>query len=152
MSLLTPNDNVGGKGGVLIIISDGEFHGEGTDELLELARDRNILVHCAAIGTEKGVVLTMPTAQGLETKLDEEGKEVVTRRHSDVLQSIASASGGMCWSHSADMPADRSQIIQGREQFVREEQGRGLAVYALPVAFALIVLSFLLPWLTGGKQ
>lgn len=82
---------------VLLIISDGEDHGQAFDESLEQLIDNNILVYTLGIGTNEGTTIPLyenSTGKLIGYKRDREGKIVTTSLQSDILRQIANRSNG----------------------------------------------------------
>ena len=85
---------------VLLIISDGEDHGQSYDEALEKLIDKNIYVYTLGIGTNMGTTIPLYDNTGslIGYKRDRDGKVVTTSLQSDVLREIASKSSGAYYS------------------------------------------------------
>ncbi|WP_158962046.1 VWA domain-containing protein [Myroides fluvii] len=79
---------------VMILISDGEDHGEGVDASIQVARDKNIKIITLGVGTEKGGPIPIKTAKGLEYKRDWDNEVVITKLDPSTLKHIADATGG----------------------------------------------------------
>lgn len=81
---------------VLMIISDGENHGESYDEALEQLQEQNVSIYTLGIGTESGATIPLYDDAGslLGYKRDDRGKVVTSRLQSNVLRSIANKGDG----------------------------------------------------------
>lgn len=81
---------------VLMIISDGENHGESYDEALEQLQEQNVSIYTLGIGTESGTTIPLYDDSGslMGYKRNDQGQVVTTSLQSDVLRSIAEAGGG----------------------------------------------------------
>lgn len=81
---------------VLMIISDGENHGDSYDEALKQLEEQNISVYTLGIGTQSGTRIPLYDESGsrIGYKRDEAGKVVTTHLESQVLRSIAEEGGG----------------------------------------------------------
>lgn len=81
---------------VLMIISDGEDHGESYDDELEQLREQNVSIYTLGIGTESGAAIPLYDDSGslMGYKRDDQGKVVTSRLQSSVLRSIADAGDG----------------------------------------------------------
>jgi len=81
---------------VLMIISDGENHGESYDGALEQLQDQNVSVYTLGIGTSSGSTIPLYDDSGsvMGYKRDESGKVVTTKLQPQVLQSIADQGNG----------------------------------------------------------
>ena len=81
---------------VLVILSDGEDHGEGAEMAATTAANEGITIFTIALGTEKGGVIPLKQ-KGVTSsfKKDVEGEVVITRMNKDVLQTVADNTGGL---------------------------------------------------------
>lgn len=81
---------------VLLIISDGENHGESYEEALEQLRDQNVDVYTLGVGTEAGTRIPIYDSSGsrMGYKRDNNGNVVNTKLAPQVLRSIANEGGG----------------------------------------------------------
>lgn len=86
---------------VLLIISDGEDHGQSYDEALDNLIEANISVYTLGIGTQEGTTIPLyeeETGQLIGYKRDREGRVVTTSLQSNVLRQIASTGSGNYYS------------------------------------------------------
>ena len=76
---------------VIILITDGEAHDSMVLEVAERAKQEGVMICCIGIGTPEG------TALKIDGKMieDEQGKMVVTKLNEQLLNDIASATGGV---------------------------------------------------------
>ena len=76
---------------VIILITDGEAHDSMALEVAERAKQEGVMICCIGIGTPEG------TALKIDGKMieDEEGKMVVTKLNEQLLNDIASTTGGV---------------------------------------------------------
>ncbi|MDR2222799.1 MAG: VWA domain-containing protein [Flavobacteriaceae bacterium] len=79
---------------VMILISDGEDHGEEMDSAITIAKEKGIKIITIGVGTEKGAPIPIRTANGLEYKKDWDNQIVTTKLVPATLQHIAKATGG----------------------------------------------------------
>lgn len=82
---------------VLLIISDGEDHGQSYDESLENLVNNSISVYTLGIGSTDGTTIPLyenENGQLIGYKRDSEGKVVTTSLQRDVLRQIASRGNG----------------------------------------------------------
>lgn len=81
---------------VLMIISDGENHGEPYQQELEQLRKQNVSIYTLGIGTSAGGNIPIYDDSGslVGYKRNDEGKIVTTRLEPKVLRSIAEKGGG----------------------------------------------------------
>lgn len=81
---------------VLIIISDGEDHGERAVEAAEEAGEDGIKIYTIGVGSTKGAPI--PIKRGgvvLNYKKDNEGETVITKLDEETLQNIADKANGV---------------------------------------------------------
>lgn len=90
-------ENTSEAASVLLIISDGEDHGQSYEEILSELIDNSISVYTLGIGTTEGTTIPLyeqQTGQLLGYKRDREGKVVTTSLQRDALRKIASTGNG----------------------------------------------------------
>ena len=79
----------------LVILSDGEDHEENTIDKAKELGEEGIKVITIGIGTEKGgVIPDMVNGYKKRLKKDKNGEVVITQRHVQVLQEVASSANG----------------------------------------------------------
>ena len=81
-------------GKVMILISDGEDHGEEVDSAIALAKEKGIRIITIGVGTEKGGPIPIKTGRGVEYKKDWDDQVVTTRLMPETLIHVAEATGG----------------------------------------------------------
>ena len=82
---------------VLLIISDGEDHGQSYEESLQALIDHNVSVYTLGIGSSEGTTIPLyeeSTGQLIGYKRDRDGKVVTTSLMRDVLRNIANEGNG----------------------------------------------------------
>lgn len=81
--------------GVIILISDGEIHGEASEVIdsTSWAAADGVQVWTASLGTTGGAPLPDPAVEGASLR-DDEGATVMTRMNEALLRDVASAGGG----------------------------------------------------------
>lgn len=81
---------------VLLIISDGEHHGQSFDGELETLTENNISVYTLGIGTTSGTTIPVYNEDDnlMGYKRDKNGQVITTELHRDVLQEIARNGNG----------------------------------------------------------
>jgi Ca-activated chloride channel family protein len=82
---------------VLLIISDGEDHGQSYNEALDDLISANVSVYTLGIGTQEGTTIPLyeeESGQLIGYKRDQEGRVVTTSLQSNILRQIASTGGG----------------------------------------------------------
>ncbi|MCF6213779.1 MAG: VWA domain-containing protein [Flavobacteriaceae bacterium] len=92
---LTFYDNKDQTNKYLVILSDGEDHESNTNTLAKKAADSGIKIFTIGIGTEKGKPIPM-RINGIFNgyKKDQKGDVVISKRHTDVLKTIAKEGNG----------------------------------------------------------
>ena len=80
---------------LVILISDGEDHGEGSEEAAEKAKEKGIKLITIGVGTEKGGPIPLKRNGVTESfKRDNDGEVVVTKLYPDALKTIAAKTKG----------------------------------------------------------
>lgn len=81
---------------VLLIISDGENHGESYDASLQALREENVSIYTLGLGTEAGTNIPLYDESGslIGYKRNSEGQVITTQLQTDVLQDIAAEGNG----------------------------------------------------------
>lgn len=86
---------------VLLVISDGEDHGESYEDALGSLTNENILVYTVGIGTADGTTIPLyeeGTGDLIGYKRDNQGQVVTTRLQSQILRDIAQQGDGEYYS------------------------------------------------------
>jgi Ca-activated chloride channel homolog len=80
---------------LLIIISDGEDHSDNAEDAAEEAKKLGLKIITVGVGTEKGGPIPLKKNGVVERfQRDQEGEIVITKRNTEVLQSIGKLSKG----------------------------------------------------------
>lgn len=76
---------------LIILVSDGEDHGDGAEEAIEMAREKGVRIVTIGVGTEKGGLIPLKDNRGniSSYKKDQNGENVITKLYTEVLQNIA---------------------------------------------------------------
>lgn len=76
---------------LIILVSDGEDHGDGAEEAIEMAREKGVRILTIGVGTEKGGLIPLKDNRGniSSYKKDQNGENVITKLYTEVLQNIA---------------------------------------------------------------
>jgi Ca-activated chloride channel family protein len=76
---------------LIILVSDGEDHGDGADEAIEMAQEKGVRILTIGVGTEKGALIPLKDDRGniSSYKKDQNGENVITKLYPEVLQNIA---------------------------------------------------------------
>ena len=83
---------------VMVVVSDGENHGQGLEDLVGDLSGEGVTIHAVGVGTLEGKPLEMPDYEGTgETlyKKDQDDRVVVTRLQETNLEMIARESDGL---------------------------------------------------------
>jgi len=80
----------------MIIISDGEDHEGNLTDALEQAREANVIIHTAGVGTFSGTPIPIMDDRGevLGYRKTSSGETVTTRLYANTLQEISEKTGG----------------------------------------------------------
>lgn len=88
---------------IIIIISDGEDHEGGLEEIIAQAREEDALIYCIGVGTYSGAPIPLRSPDGtVDFKRDRSGRVVTTSLHEPLLEQLASATGGKYYNMSAE--------------------------------------------------
>lgn len=73
---------------LIILVSDGEDHGDGA---IEMAQEKGVRILTIGVGTEKGALIPLKDDRGniSSYKKDQNGENVITKLYPEVLQNIA---------------------------------------------------------------
>lgn len=93
----------------VVLVSDGEDHGEELDETLTALDREGVVVHAIGVGTAHGAPIPLADRPG-EVKRDRTGRAVVTRLESTSLRRLAGATGGL-YLEAADASAEPAAIV-----------------------------------------
>ncbi|MVO11013.1 VWA domain-containing protein [Flavobacterium sp. TP390] len=76
---------------LIILVSDGEDHGDGAAEASEIAKEKGIKITTIGVGTLDGGPIPIKGDNGVisEYKKDNEGQVVITKLNPETLQNIA---------------------------------------------------------------
>jgi Ca-activated chloride channel family protein len=87
------SDEEEGASRVMVVVSDGEDHGEDWEPQLRRLKEAGVVVHAMGVGTADGSLLPLPgSADGF--KLDEAGKPVLSRLDPEILERLTETTGG----------------------------------------------------------
>ncbi len=80
---------------MMILISDGEDHGEGIDDAVAIAKEKGIKIVTIGVGTEQGGQIPVKeNGRIVGYKQDTDGSTVITKMNKATLQEIARKTGG----------------------------------------------------------
>lgn len=145
----TPDENNASDASkVLLIISDGEDHGQNFDEELNSLIKQNILVYTLGIGSEQGAAIPLydkDSGKLTGYKRDKDGNVVTTALESDLLKQIASKAKGKYYSIERGNDGIDSFLSQidklEKGEFTNQEYADFKNQYRWPGIFAFIFLS-----------
>jgi len=81
---------------VMILISDGEDHGEGINEAIAMAEDKGMKIITIGVGTPEGDQIPIKqNGRTIDYKKDVDGSTVVTKLNDATLKEIAEKTGGV---------------------------------------------------------
>lgn len=81
---------------LIILVSDGEDHGDGASEAIQTAKEKGIKIITIGVGTENGGPIPLKDDYGrvAEYKKDSNGEVVVTKLNPSILENIADDTNG----------------------------------------------------------
>ncbi|MFZ1946677.1 MAG: VWA domain-containing protein [bacterium] len=135
-----------GKGKAVLLVTDGEDHGPGLDEVRRLAADQGVRVYTLGVGTERGEPVPVFDAKGAVAgyKRDKGDNVVVSKLNTSVLAELARSTGG---EHLVLGPgqAEISRLaadVQGLEKGVLEQRAfeHYIELFQIPLSLALALL------------
>ena len=130
---------------IVVLISDGDDHGEGLERAIGAFQENRIPVYCIGIGTDAEVPIPAPPGAEYAMLRDDDGTVLTTKFSENTLRRIAGMTGGRYFRSVtglelsktlADIAAREKRIAKWRYEY------RDLHPYAL--AAAVSVLSGLL--------
>lgn len=130
---------------VLIILSDGEDHGKDIWGKIEEVRKKGTIIHVLSIGTEQGDPIPLRQKEHIvEYKKDKEGKAVITRVNTSLLQKIALSGGGL-FLQATQSGGEVKKIVQAilkmeKEEFSSQIHSLMEERFQYPLAVALLFL------------
>ncbi len=95
---------------VIILLSDGEDHEGGLEDMTDKLREQVIVVHALGIGTHRGSPMPEPGGAANALKRDRQGDVIITRLEDQALRSMASVTGGL-YFNITDAGADLSGLV-----------------------------------------
>ncbi len=138
---------------VLLLLTDGEDHGQGAVEAAEAARKQGVKIYTVGIGSPSGEPIPIMDRNDKQVgfKKDEDGEVIVTRLDEAVLREISLATGGKYYHATAgEMELDR--IFEEIAKMEKKELEGTLVTrfddryqWPLLLAIFLIIGEFFLP-------
>ncbi len=147
----------GDKHRALVLVSDGEDHGSGLDQLGVRLREAGVVVHAVGVGTIEGKPLEIPrlgeskrnsvesTRNSVEYKRDEAGNVVVSRLIEETLEQLSHDTGGI-YLRAASAAADLAPIVARIEAMERRSYDSEVVSaleerFQWPAAVAILALA-----------
>ncbi|MDX1440616.1 MAG: VWA domain-containing protein [Rubricoccaceae bacterium] len=147
----SPGDS---RGRVILVVSDGENHESGLEEVLDVLENAGISVLAAGIGTEAGgPIPTTQNGRATGFKRDENGAQIISRYEEGVLRDIAGPGNVVRLGESEAASALSIRLNQFERSIVATMQLESEANrFQWPLGFALLFLLIeRLIWLRGTK-
>ena len=143
-----------GDSRVIILITDGEDHEGNVMQAAERAAEQGIRIFTIGIGTPEGA----PIEIGGEFIKDEKGDMVVSKLDEKMLQEIARITGG-AYIRATKQSIGLDEIVraindmeQSELSTVRFEEYNEQFQYLIAIAFALLLVEFLLEFLLLDRR
>ena len=136
---------------VILLFSDGEDHGEGIEDAIEIAKAKNIKIITIGVGTEAGSQIPIKeNGKIIDYKKDAEGNIVITKMNEATLKEIAQKTGGkyLYGNHTKEVVDAIDQTLETIEKTDFESQQiadfQSQFQWFLAAALCLLVLDFFL--------
>ena len=137
---------------VLLLLTDGENHGNDIMEAVKEAKDQGVIIYTIGIGSRKGEPIPIIGKEGNVEgyKKDKDGKVVMSRLGDVILQRIAITTGGKYYN-ATSKEFELDEIYNEIDKMKKKElSNRFYAVYEerfqyfLAVALILLCIEFIL--------
>ncbi len=96
---------------VIVLLSDGEDHEGGLEDITDKLREQVIVTHALGIGTHRGSPMAEPGGAANELKRDRQGNVIITRLEDQALRAMASVTGGL-YLNITDAGTDLSGLLR----------------------------------------
>lgn len=131
---------------VLLLLTDGEDHEGGLDDIAEESRKQGVRIYTVGLGSPAGVPIPVTNRQG-ETvgfRKDEEGEVVISKLNEEPLRQIAMSTGGKYY-HAPTGSFDLDRVFTEIEGLEKKEQEGTLVTkyddrYQWPLLLAMLLL------------
>jgi Ca-activated chloride channel family protein len=133
---------------VVVLLSDGEDHGERLDRTIDEFHDSGIAVYSIGVGGEDAVTMPAPLGSYYPTLRDDDSNEMTTTFNETTLRRIATMTNGRYFRSTtglelattlAEVAAREKRATQFREEY-RDIDGYALAAAALLLSGLLVLL------------
>jgi Ca-activated chloride channel homolog len=94
----------------VLVLSDGEDWGAGTEDILKLCKEKGLILNCVGFGSRLGSKVPLDGA----FLQDADGADVITALQADELQQIAAQSGGI-YLHADALHANSSNATEAAQ-------------------------------------
>ena len=146
----------GERSRALVLLTDGEDHEGGVDEVIHDLEDAGVAVYAVGCGTTRGAPIPVSDDSGMHTgyKKDREGRVVTTRLDEGILELLALDSGGRYYRATAS-EVEMEEIARGLKGMDTQELGAVLrARYEerFQIPLILSVLALLAETLIGDSR
>ena len=86
--------NSGQASKILMILSDGEDHEQGVEDVLQEVKDRGIRIFTIGLGTAQGATIPITENGATFPKRDSNGEVVITKLNQPLLEALAQGASG----------------------------------------------------------
>lgn len=86
--------NSGQASKILMILSDGEDHEQGVEDVLQQVKDRGIRIFTIGLGTAQGATIPITENGATFPKRDSNGEVVITKLNQPLLEALAQGASG----------------------------------------------------------
>lgn len=88
---------------IIIILSDGEDHEGGLENIVAQAREQEAIIYCVGVGSYSGAPIPIQAPAGMrDFKRDRAGRVVTTSLQEQALQTLALSTGGKYYNLMAE--------------------------------------------------
>ncbi len=136
----------GERSRALVLLTDGEDHEGGVDEVIRDLEDAGAAVYAVGCGTTRGAPIPVTDDSGMHTgyKKDHEGRVVTTRLDEGILELLALDSGGRYYRATAS-EVEVEEIARGLTGMDTQELGAVLRAryeerFQIPLILGLLAL------------
>ncbi|MGE0451110.1 MAG: VWA domain-containing protein [Vicinamibacterales bacterium] len=126
---------------VVVLLSDGEDHGETGPAAIDDLRAAGIPVYSIGIGGDEAVTIPAPLGADSPAVLDDDGRPLLARFSEGTLRHVASATNGSYFRSTSggELSAALTQIAEReRKPIAFREEYRDMSIVPLGVAAALL--------------
>jgi Ca-activated chloride channel family protein len=101
----------------IILLSDGETHAPVDNNDLEWFTKNKIKIYAIALGSEEGAKIPISeNNKTIEYKKDSSGKEIITKRNTELLKNISSKTNALFIENEKQLPALISELNQLKKE------------------------------------